>query len=257
MVRTLRTPFFLVAVVALLLAFLMEIGSHFALGGGNPGKAAMKQTAGKELGKNAGDVDIGSVEPKDARPGLGIPYLAFLDGLLLLAVGLMGMSLIIPERITGRIQGFITLVVTFFVALGSFFAILFAIGLLLTMVGLFLAMPFGTLAYLAIWGFFDTGGAAATLGFVLLLKLVFAVLLVIAHQRFLENKGLVLLILTSLLANIIISFLQGFVPGILVSITDAIAAIIVGILALIWAIVLLIGSVISVVKALKIEKSSA
>ena len=56
--------------------------------------------------------------------------------------------------------------------------------------------------------------------------------------------------LTSLLANVIVSFLHGLVPSVLVSITDAIAAIIVAILALIWAIVLLVFSVVSIVKAI-------
>jgi hypothetical protein len=51
-------------------------------------------------------------------------------------------------------------------------------------------------------------------------------------------------------ANLIISFLHGFVPIILVSITDAIGAIIVGILAVIWAIILLVFAIISVIKAI-------
>ena len=82
------------------------------------------------------------------------------------------------------------------------------------------------------------------------LKFGFIVCLILAHQRFLQNKGLVLIVLTSLLANLIIGFLHNFVPGPLVSITDAIGAIIVGILAVIWAIVLLIFSIISIIKAI-------
>jgi hypothetical protein len=81
------------------------------------------------------------------------------------------------------------------------------------------------------------------------LKIGFVVCLVLAHQRFLQNKGLVLIVLTSLLANLIISFLHNFAPGILVSITDAIGAIVVGILAVIWAIVLLVFASISIVRA--------
>ena len=82
----------------------------------------------------------------------------------------------------------------------------------------------------------------------MLLKIGFAVCLVIAHQRFLQNRGLVLIVLTSLVAGIVVSFLHGFVPLILVSITDAVAAIIIGIIAVIWAIVLLVGSLVSVFK---------
>jgi VanZ family protein len=82
------------------------------------------------------------------------------------------------------------------------------------------------------------------------LKLAFAACLVLAHPRFLQNKGLVLIVLTSLLANVIISFLHGFVPVFLVSITDLIAALISGVLAAVWAVFLLVGAVISVVKAI-------
>jgi VanZ family protein len=81
------------------------------------------------------------------------------------------------------------------------------------------------------------------------LKLGFAVCLVLAQQRFLQNKGLVLIILTSLLATFIISVLHSFVPGFLVSITDNIAGIIVALLAAIWAVAFLIGAVMSVTKA--------
>ena len=118
------------------------------------------------------------------------------------------------------------------------------------MIALFLAAPFGTLAYLAMYGSFNRAGASGVLGASMFLKLAAAVLLVLAHQGFLKMKGLTLLVLTSLVGNIIVSFLHGLVPIILVSITDAVAAIVVGILALIWAIVLLIFSIIAIVKAI-------
>ena len=116
------------------------------------------------------------------------------------------------------------------------------------MIGLFLAVPFGTIAYLAAFGSFPVGAAAATLGVLLLLKLVFGGCLVVAHHGFLENKTLVLLTLTSLLANVIVAFLHGFPPGVLASITDAVAAIVVAILGLVWAIVLLVKSVVALVR---------
>jgi hypothetical protein len=83
------------------------------------------------------------------------------------------------------------------------------------------------------------------------LKILFGVVLLVAHQRFLENKGLVIFLLVSFLGNVVVSFLYGVMPGILVSITDAIAAIVVGILAIILAIVLAVGALISIVLALK------
>ncbi len=83
-----------------------------------------------------------------------------------------------------------------------------------------------------------------------MLKIVAAICLPLAQQRFLKLKSLILLVATSFLATIVVSFLHGFVPGPLVSITDALAAIIVGILALIWAVVILIGSINAVIQAL-------
>ena len=118
------------------------------------------------------------------------------------------------------------------------------------MVTLFLSVPFGTIAYLALWGFFPTGTAATILSISMFLKLVFIILLVLGHQRFLQNKGLVGIIITTLLCCFIIGFLQSFVPGVLVSITDRVGAIVAVILVIVWGIFLLIGGIISVVKAI-------
>jgi hypothetical protein len=125
-----------------------------------------------------------------------------------------------------------------------------ALAKLLLMVALFLAIPFGTIAYLIIWGDFPKGTAALILSLLMLFKIAASICLPIAHQRFLVAKGLILMILTSFLATIIVSFLHGIVPTVLVSITDALAAIIVGIIALIWAIIILVGSIIATVQAL-------
>jgi hypothetical protein len=54
---------------------------------------------------------------------------------------------------------------------------------------------------------------------------------------------------------LIIGFLHNFVPGFLVNITDPLAAIVVAILAVIWALFLLVGSLLSVIKALRIDRA--
>ena len=226
----LRTPFFIAAVIVMLLVVLTELGSIALL---------------NKAGANADQLPT---------PGLGIPYLALLDGLILFTVSLMGLSLLLPERIHGRLQGVATFVVSLLLLLLAIAMIFMAIGLLMLMVSLLLAVPFGTIAYLAAYADFRVGAAQITLGSLMALKIAFAVLLVLAHQRFLENKGLVLIILTSLLANIIIAFLHAF-PRILVSITDGIGAIVVGILAAIWALVFLIGSIPAVIKALRVDRA--
>ena len=220
MLDTLRKSLFFVAFVLIVLTLLIELGSAIASGF------------------------------KADVIGLGIPYLVLLDSMLVFTISLMACSLFIPERIQGRIQGILTLIISIVIILFSIVKVFVALGKLILMLSLLLSPIFGTIAYLAIFGDFERTSAAVTLSLLMTLKLFFAGFLVFAHQRFLQNKGLVLFILTSLIANVIISFLHGFVPGFLVSITDAIAAIVIAILAIIWAIVFLVGSIISIVKAI-------
>lgn len=223
MLDELRRPFFILALVLMIFVVLIEIGSPWL------------------MRVSGGDFD---------RPGYGIQYLVFVDAFLLYVTALIGLALIIPERIQGRLQAVATLIFSFFGCLGIFMAIIFAIVFLLILVTLLLAPIFGTVAYLAVYGDFDRGGANVTLSLIMLLKIGFCILLILAHQRFLQNKSLVLLTLTSLVANLIISFLHNLLPLVLVSITDALGAIVVGILALIWAIIFLVGSIIAIVKSI-------
>ena len=228
MLDELRKPFLVAALILILLVVLLEGSSVLWIN---------SDSVADSLGAKA--------------PGYGINYLAFLDGFVFYLTLLIALAMIIPERLQGRVQGCVTAIVSFLGCLGTIFAIITCLIVLIIMVTLLLAPIFGTIAYLAIYGDFDRGAAAATLSLIMTLKLAFAVCLVLAHQRFLQNKGLVLIVLTSLLANLIISFLHNFVPGILVSITDAIGAIIVAILAVIWAIVLFVFAIISIIKAIR------
>ncbi|NMO22011.1 hypothetical protein HPC49_37935 [Pyxidicoccus fallax] len=269
----LRTPFFVAALVLLVLSVLVEVGSPVLLPRKPPDCSALSGTrpcapvppglpedclplhASVCEGEGVKMDDVFRTQRENPpTPGLGIPYLALVDALLLLTLGLMGASLLIPERVHGRVQGLATLVGAIVALLTGIGLLLAAIGLLITMVTLVAAAPFGTIAYLAVWGFFNRGGAAGTLGLLMMFKLAAGVCLVLAHQRFLQNKGLVLLYLTSLLANAVVSFLHGLVPGILVSITDAVGAIIVAILGLIWAVLLLVGALVSIVKVLRLKR---
>lgn len=183
-------------------------------------------------------------------PGLGIPYLALVDGILAYSLALMVLSLVLPMHLQAKLQGIVGVILMFFLALACIVLIFVALAQLLLMVGLFFAIPFGTIAYLAIWGNFPRTAAAVILSLLMLLKICATICLPIAHQRYLKDIGLILMVLTSFVATIVVSFLHGLVPGPLVSITDALAAIIVGIIALIWAIVVLIGSIIAFVFAL-------
>lgn len=191
----------------------------------------------------------------DALPrkieGLGIPALQFIDGFILFTLALMCLSLLIPEYIHAKIQGILTLIFAILWILYALPYLFAAIAKLFLMVAMLLSFPFGTLAYLIIFGSFPRGGATAVLAVFFSLKLLLVILLLLAHQKFIENKGLVLYVLAAFAGNLIVSFLLSFVPRILVSITDAIAAIVVIIVAIILAIVLAIGALVSIVFALK------
>ncbi len=254
----LRRPFFIAALVLIALVVLIEVGGEYVL----PAPAAnptsllsMIPADDDELRESYLDLDadeLADILSQDKPPGLAIRYLALVDGILLFTVGLMAVGMLIGPGPHGRIQGIASLIVALLLLLASLgLALMVALPLLLLMVSLFLSVPFGTLAYLAIYGFFNRGGASAILSLIMALKVGFVVCLILAQQRMLQNKGLVLMILTSFLATVIISLLHGLAPIILVSITDAIAAIIVAVLAAIWAIVMLVFSISAVVKALR------
>lgn len=222
----LRAPFFWLAGLCLLLAVLVEFASVAV------------------MGSAAQSLDLGT-------PGWGIRYLPLLDLLLLYVVLLMGLGLIAPRAVIGRAQGIVTLILAFFGLLAAVAMIFVALGVLILMVSLLLAVPFGTIAYMVLWGTFPVGEAAATLSLIMVLKLIFCVLLLLAHQRFLQNKGLIILTGVSLGATWVIGFLQTFPPSPLAAITDIIGALVIAVVGAIWLLVLLIGSLFAIIAALR------
>jgi len=187
-----------------------------------------------------------------SRPGLGIPSLAALDLLVVFTMVLTALSALgVSPAIVGRIQGVAAVIVSFLGCLASLILLFVTIALLLLMIGLLVAVPFGTMVYLAVYGHFPKGAAGATLGTVVLLKLTGVFFLVLASEQVLKSKLLVFLFVCSIGLTVLLSFLQGFPPGILASITDAIGAIIAFVVAIIWAIIYLIGGIISVVRTVR------
>lgn len=224
----LRKPLFFIAVVCVALVVSVELGSTARLN--------------KLSTEAAASLDV-------PTPGHGVPYLALLDGLILYTVVLMGISLLVPERIHGRIQGFAGLVISFTLLLACIGFAIAAFSFLMLMVTLLLSFPFGTIAYFIIYGDFDRVGAGVALGLIMTLKLFAAGFLIFAHQGFLQNKGLVLIFATSFALTFVVGLLHSLVPGVFVSITDAVAGIVAGIVAAVWAGVFFGGSVFSVAKA--------
>ena len=218
----LRRPFLIAALILAILVLIIELGTGFATG------------------------VLGLEDP----PGLGIAYMALVDAILVFTLAQMTISLVVPERVTGRVQGCATLILAIVILLASIILIFVAITLLFLMIGL-IASFFGAAIYLAVFGDFPRGAAAVLLSLLMTLKIIIAICLVIAHQRYLTNKGLVALIITTLVLNLVTAFLHDFPPGILVSITDAVAAIITAILAIIWGILLLIGAIVAIVRVIQ------
>jgi hypothetical protein len=154
--------------------------------------------------------------------GFGIASLAMFDLFVLLTTALIAAPLILGNATVGRTQGLVTLIVSVLILLASLVMLFMAISLLFVMLGLLPFIPF----YLAVFASFPKGAAAAVLSLAMLLKLGFALALIVAHQRFLENTGLVIIIAISLGLTLLVTFLHGF-PRVFVSITDDIAAIII------------------------------
>ena len=224
-----RKPFFVLALVLVVLTVLLETGSVLLLG----------------------STQVVSVPGMQQQAdGWGVPSIVLVDALLVLTLGLMGLQFLLSQALHGRTQGLVTLVVSVLVLLGALALIFTGLQALGVMLSLLLAPPFGTVAYLAVWGHFDRSAASQVLAMLLLLKLGCGVCLLLAHPRFLLLKGLVLLWGTSVVAGLLVAFLHGMVPGPLVSITDLVGAIVVAVVGLLWAIHAVVASLRSVWRAL-------
>jgi hypothetical protein len=221
----LRWPFFVIAAVVLLAAVGLEAGSTFFLTTPQAGAASATQHQ------------------------LGIPSLWLLDIALLWSIALTGASVVVNKNLVARLQGICTLVLSIIVIFAALKTAIEAFVLIMVMLAL-IASFFGIIVYLAIWGSFDTSSADVVLGAITFFKLAFAVLLVLAQQRFLQSKGLVLLIVLSLVCDLLLDLLHGIVPGVLVSLTDAVGALIIAIVAIVYAIFQAVWAIVAIVRAI-------
>lgn len=278
--ESLRKPFFLAALLLLVLMLLVELGSFFFIQRpALPSSSSTLQlgdvksqlrlaaqylpaqqqqqlsTAIDKLGVDDLSQAVSQAQTQGRPPGLGVPYLALLEGMLLFTLGLMAAGMLYKERIQACVQGIATFIFALSMLLVAIGLLIAAIASTLAMIALLLSVFIGTIIYLIVFGSFDRGASLASLGILMVLQIGAGVCLFLAERRFLQNKGLVLLFATSVVANIIVAFLQGFVPGILVSITDGIAGIVVAVIAIIWSVVFLIGSIPGIVLALRMRKA--
>ena len=245
-----RRPFFFLGAFALLLAVLVEAGSSLMIGGGPAGPVA---SVGGDIPGVKPDMLVGV--GADVPPGNGIGYLTLVDGYLLFSILMLALSLLISQRLYARVQGIATLVVSFCWILLSIGMAIAAFVQLTVMFGLFVAAPFGTIAYLAIWGFFPVSKAAALLGLVLFLKLAFLVCLVLAQQKFLKAIALMIHVAFSFVLQLVLGIVQGWLPFVVVSLGDQLLALVFAIVSLVGAIWAFVWSIPAVVNAIRVSGS--
>lgn len=193
----------------------------------------------------------GAAGVEESMPGLGGAYLALLDGILLYSVILMSIGHFRFKALTARVTSAVTLVLSVLGAIGTLLLIIAAFTLIMLMLGLLLAAPFGTIAYFAAYAQFPKNEAVAALSFVIVLKLFFLVMLALTHPGYLQNKGLVIMIGLSLFATWLTSLLIALPPSFLSSITDAVGALITAVIAFVVLILIFITSIVAVVKSLR------
>jgi hypothetical protein len=259
----LRLPFFLLALLTIAAVVLVEHGAVSASGVATKvmpflrtdaavafqeGLQIFSQEQSAELAKKR----AGLAEMPSKAQGFAISSMQFVDGCILFTILLMGLALVLPPDKHARIQGAITLAFGVLLIIAAIASIFIILAKLILMVALLLSFPFGTIAYLLIYGSFPRASMNVILGLLFLPKIAFGVLLLLAHQGFIKNIGLAVFVAASFVAGLVVSFLYGLVPGVLVSITDAIAAIIVTIIGVVLGLILAIGSIPSVVKAVKV-----
>ena len=113
----LRLLFFILAAIVLLIVIGLELGTSFLPGTFNAG--TMRLQTGDSLKSSDLSSDdkshitdqmVQQAQGGQKPPGLAISYMALLDGVLFYAVLLMGLALLFPERVLGRIQGIVTVV---------------------------------------------------------------------------------------------------------------------------------------------------
>lgn len=186
--------------------------------------------------------------PSGDAVGWGIPYLAFVDGVLLYALFWRAASYVLRGSLQVKVQVVTTIVGGILFLIAAVIALFVALQVLILMVSLAAAVPFGLMAYLGLWGGFPTTAAAATLSSVMLAKLIAIVLLLLADSGVLGHKMLVFSLLLSLVAAAALSFLHGLVPRPFVAITDVVGALVANVIGIVLGLIVVIGSLPALVK---------
>ncbi len=242
------------ALVAILVALGLEIGARFLPVPVMPPDEAMFETMDEEDRDAARAQFAEQSEGAERPPGLALPALATVDGLLAWTGLLFATATVMAQGWHSRIRTVATILVCLSVMGAAGLMLMAAIAKLTLMLSLLLAVPFGTIAYLAVYGSFSSGPVLAMLAGATLCRGLFIGLLLFASWRYVENKVLMLLTATGFLGGFVIGLLLSFLPGILHSIGDAVGAIVLAILGLVWAVVLLLMSLPGLIKLLRVDR---
>jgi hypothetical protein len=229
-----RTVLTWAAFGAWLLVFLIETGSGHLIGDA-PGVSLPNSDAKLEY-------------PSGDAVGWGIPYLGFVDGVLLYALFWRAASYVLRGSLQVKVQVVTTIVGGILFLIAAVIALFVALQVLILMVSLAAAVPFGLLAYLGLWGGFPTAAASATLSSLMLAKLIAIVLLLVADVGVLGHKMLVFSLILSLIAAAVLSFLHGLVPRPFVAITDVVGALVANVIGIVLGLIVVIGSLPALVK---------
>src|SRR5215469_6073195 len=122
-----RKPVFLVALIAIGLTVLVELSS-----------IGFINNVSSTAGSAAGQLNV-------SITGQAIPAMALLDGLIFYAILVIGIALLVPERVQSKVQGIATIVVSVLLLLAAIARFFVDLGMLFLMLGLLLAIPFGTI----------------------------------------------------------------------------------------------------------------
>lgn len=244
---SIRRPFVLAALVLMLFVLALELGAPHLVGG-----STVSNALGGEIEQHpmveASLTEVG--EP----PGRGLSYLAQIDLLMVLLMVQYTIAQMGLGRVHGRVTGIVTLVVSALLILAGIVLLMIAVVEVVIMITLASAAPFGTIAYLAIWGGFPRAEAGAVLATLVVLEVGALLCLVLAHPSFVRQKGLLVVGGLSLLLKLILGFLHALVPRSFVAITDNIGAIVTAVVAIVVAVFFMAFAVPSIVKALRVDR---
>lgn len=201
-----------------------------------------------ELGSHA----VVSLVDASAAEGLSMPAMGLIDGLLLWLLLTLVTSTIIPAPVHNKLRALLTPLVYLVAVIVAVFVFFGGVLKLTLMLSLLLAVPFGPLVYLSVYGNFGTDGVTLVTGIVTGFRAAVLVILCISSWRYLKNKTLISMATAGFISGFLVGLIFALLPGILHSVGDAVLAIIFAVLASVMSIVMFVRSIPALLSAFRI-----